>query len=112
MSAWQLFLMALACVESGNNPYAINEGENAIGLYQIRPAYAEDAGFKHEDAWCPFKSEMIIAAYMNRYATVERLGRSPTIEDLARIHNGGLNGFRKSSTDDHWEKMRARLEGN
>ena len=47
---------------------------------------------------------------MHRYATVERLGREPTLEDIARIHNGGPNGFKKSSTDAYWAKVKKQLE--
>ena len=43
-------------------------------------------------------SERVIQAYMNRYATKARLGRKVTDQDIARIHNGGPNGFRNSST--------------
>lgn len=111
MTAWQLFLLAIACVESSGNPYAFNEKEGAIGLYQIRAAYAQDAGFCHQDAWCPFRSEIIIAAYMRKYATRDRLGREPTIEDLARIHNGGPNGFKRASTDAYWAKVKSTING-
>jgi hypothetical protein len=45
-------------------------------------------------------------AYMDRYATAERLGHEPTIEDIARIHNGGPDGYKKSSTDKYWEKVK------
>jgi len=29
--------------------------------------------------------------------------------DIARIHNGGLNGYRKVSTDAYWAKVKAEL---
>ena len=47
---------------------------------------------------------------MNRYATAARLGHSPTDEDIARIHNGGPNGYRRSSTVGYWNKVRAHLQ--
>lgn len=53
---------------------------------------------------------------MQRYATVKRLGRVPTVEDIARIHNGGPNGYKKTATtpaqklklknlDKYWAKV-------
>jgi hypothetical protein len=34
---------------------------------------------------------------MKKYATAKRLGRAPTVEDIARIHNGGPNGYKKTA---------------
>ena len=42
-SEFDKFVGAIAKVESSNNPKAINKKENALGLYQIRPAYFKDA---------------------------------------------------------------------
>jgi hypothetical protein len=47
---------------------------------------------------------------MARYATQKRLGRSPTYEDIARIHNGGPSGHKKSATDGYWLKVKKELE--
>ena len=33
---------------------------------------------------------------MKRYATKAQLGHEPTAEDVARIHNGGPNGWKKT----------------
>ena len=46
---------------------------------------------------------------MNHYATQARLGHAPTDEDLARIHNGGPNGYKKSATLGYWEKVKKYL---
>ena len=45
---------------------------------------------------------------MNRYATFQRLGRFPSCEDYARIHNGGPNGYKQSWTNGYWKKSRAK----
>ena len=47
---------------------------------------------------------------MDRYATEKRLGRPVTIEDIARIHNGGPNGYKKQATDVYWLKVKAQLK--
>ena len=46
---------------------------------------------------------------MKKYATKKRLGHNPTAEDIARIHNGGPNGFKKGGTEGYWEKVKNRL---
>ena len=46
---------------------------------------------------------------MSRYATTARLGHVPTDEDLARIHNGGPNGFKNPATVAYWEKVKKYL---
>ncbi len=55
-------------------------------------------------------SEEVIMTYMCRYATEQRLGRPPTDEDIARIHNGGPNGFMNSSTDVYWNAVSACIQ--
>ena len=42
---------------------------------------------------------------MKRYATKSRLGHEPTDEDIARIHNGGPNGYKNPATVKYWEKV-------
>ena len=54
-------------------------------------------------------SRKVIQAYMNHYATVDRLGHPATDEDIARIHNGGPNGYRKDSTLGYWEDVKKHL---
>jgi len=44
--------------------------------------------------------------YMERYARRCTGGRAPTCQDYARVHNGGPNGCRKSSTLRHWQKVK------
>ena len=50
-----------------------------------------------------------IQAYMKRYATEARLGHAPTDEDMARIHNGGPNGYKNAATLDYWRKVQQHL---
>ena len=48
-------------------------------------------------------------SYMDRYATEDRLGHTPTDEDIARIHNGGPDGYRRESTEQYWERVESNL---
>ena len=56
-------------------------------------------------------ADRIVRAYMKRYATERRLGRKVTQEDIARIHNGGPNGYKKESTEKYWSKVKKILNG-
>ena len=67
---------------------------------------------KYEDLKGPGsveKSEEIMQAYANRHANAKRLGREPTFEDAARIHNGGPDGYKKSGTVKYFENVIKRL---
>ena len=55
-------------------------------------------------------TEKVILAYWDRYATMKRLGRKPTNEDRARIHNGGPKGHTKKATLKYWEKVKKALD--
>ena len=115
MTAWLLFLKALALVESGGNPEAIGDGGDSWGMYQLQAAYVQDAAqfagenWTHEDAFNPVLARKIVRAYMARYATQKRLGRKPTYQDIARIHNGGPAGWRKPVTLPYWLKVKKEL---
>lgn len=110
------FILALIMVESSGNPKAIGDGGLAYGALQLHKAYVQDAAeyankpWTHQDAFDPDKSIDIFKAYMARYATYERLGRAPTFEDIARIHNGGPNGYKKEATVKYWKKVEAKLK--
>lgn len=112
----QRLLDAIRFVESGNDDSAVGDNGNAIGPYQIWRSYWKDAieydptiGGKYEDCFNRDYAERIVNAYMDRYAIKRRLGRTPTMEDIARIHNGGPNGHRKKSTLSYWKKIQGIL---
>jgi hypothetical protein len=87
-----------------------------LGCYQIRECYWIDAlehdpsiGGEYEDVIDREYAEEVILAYWDRYATIKRLGHIPTDEDRARIHNGGPNGHKKTSTIEYWNKIKKEL---
>ena len=115
-------LDAMKQVESGGNPCAIGDNGRSIGAYQIMKAYYDDASQfnphlrdccrTYKNVWgkdSEAYSEEVIRSYMGRYATQQRLGRPPTNEDIARIHNGGPNGYKRTATDSYWEKVMSQL---
>ena len=109
---------AIGEVESGNDDDAVGDDGNALGRYQIWEIYWQDAiehdpsiGGEYTDVTNPEYARKVMLAYWDRYATKKRLGHEPTLEDLARIHNGGPNGFKRDSTLGYWEKVKDVLEG-
>lgn len=109
-------ILALIQVESGGDPRAIGDDGLAYGCLQMHESYVQDASeyagqeWRHKDAFDSEKSVDIFLAYMARYANEKRLGHAPTARDIARIHNGGPNGYKKDSTLKYWSKVKAELE--
>jgi hypothetical protein len=110
-------LDAIEWVESKGDADAVGDNGRAVGAYQIHSCYVEDATsyqhnpfrFKDKDRLDKEKSREMIRRYMSHYAAYHRIGRYPTLEDMARIHNGGPDGWEKESTLPYWEKVKARL---
>ncbi len=50
-------------------------------------------------------SEWVFREYINMYATKKLLGHTPTNEDMARIWNGGPNGYKSSLTVSYWRSV-------
>lgn len=110
VAASQLFA-AIAEVESGN-------GRTSDNVYQIQRVYLDDfwriygCNFADEVATDRHASEQVMLAYWEYYGEqyARRTGRQPKAEVLARIHNGGPNGWRKDSTLEYWRKVKAAIE--
>lgn len=101
-------LDAIATVESQKNDNAVGGGGKAIGRYQITEVYIKDTNLPYSlnDMKDPNKAEAVIQAYMKRYA-----GVGASDEKIARIHNGGPNGYKNSSTLGYWNKVKKELGG-
>lgn len=121
MITWKAFVMAVMMVESGGNDKAVGDNGASHGPLQIQKACLIDANewrkarglsqFKFpQDCYDRQKAEQIMIAYLHRYANENRLGRRPTIEDYARIWNGGPNGYKKQATVKYWNKVKKELE--
>jgi muramidase (phage lysozyme) len=113
-------LSAMRIVESNNNPNAVGDNGNAIGVYQVWDSYWKDAtefsGIRgvYKDCYNPNYADRIVRSYMKRYANEKRLGREVTMEDIARIHNGGpravwATGKKKNNLDAYWAKVQKEL---
>jgi len=112
LNRFGMFMDAICEVESNGDCSKIGKvGE--IGCYQIRECFWIDAleqdpsiGGVYEDCINKEYAEKVMLAYWERYATEKILGREPTFEDLARIHNGGPNGCKKKATVVYWLKVK------
>lgn len=93
----------------------IHLANKAYGPLQIREPYFTDARMflSSDDAALNAEaclgnrplSIRVLNAYMNRYCKHSRLGRPITAEDIARIHNGGPNGWRSPATLGYWQEL-------
>lgn len=104
------FFAALAKVESSNNPRAINQKENALGIYQIRPAYFADSKVagKHAQVFNPKDARAVCEAYFRRYAP--KAFANGDFETLARLHNAGPQwATKRKSTNVYWQKIKKNL---
>lgn len=103
-------LEAIIQVESKGNPNAVGDDGKAIGLFQIHQCYWADAvehdssiGGSYQDCYDPAYARKIVIAYLDRYA------KTATNEEMARIHNGGPRGHKKSATLKYWLKIKQKL---
>jgi len=106
-------LNAIAVIESNNNPKAVGDNGEAVGIYQIHKIYVDDVNrilpkgcrkFSYVERWNPFYSRLMVKMYLRHY------GKGKGIEAMARIHNGGPHGDEKESTEQYWLKVLRVLE--
>ena len=120
-------IYAIAEVESGSNDEAT--GKNGeVGRYQITEKYLSDANrflyenypktdkdirfrpYTMEDMRDPNKAFEVVLVYLFHYSRL--VEGEVTFETLARIHNGGPNGYKNPNTVEYWNKVRKVLEKN
>ena len=102
---------------------AEGDGGRSLGPYQISERYFNDAvkqnpslldgGRSYANVIGPGSdaySRDVMQGYMDQYATESRLGHMPTDEDIARIHNGGPNGYKNPNTNKYWVKVNSNLD--
>lgn len=106
-------LEAISWVESKHDPEAVGDNGKAVGAYQIHKEYVDDVnriygtGFTYEDRKDPGTSKRMVRLYLRYYgARYERItGKKATVDILARIHNGGPNGWKKKATIEYADKV-------
>jgi hypothetical protein len=101
----ELLLDAIAEVESGNNSSAVGDRGRAIGMYQLHRGYWRDGirilkvKWDYSLAFKAEKSRRVVKAYLLHY------GKGRSLLDMARIHNGGPNGYEKKATVPYARKI-------
>ena len=104
---------ALAQVESGN-------GKTSQNIYQITERFVDDVNristeekFVYSDRYDRKRSERMMEIYWVYYVAryIDATGRDPTWETLARIHNGGPDGWNKYATKRYWRRVNELLPG-
>lgn len=107
---------ALIAVESEGNPLAVSDNGKALGILQIHQCVVDDVNRVHgtQYTWASTTNshiaQRLCVMYLPIFATRRRLGREPTLEDLARIWNGGPNGYRKKCTREYWRRVQLKLK--
>ena len=112
------FIDALIQVESSGNDTAVGDGGKAVGCLQIWQVVIDDVNrvyhtnYRAPDRMDRRKSIEICVKYLafwgKRYE--KKTGRKCTREILARIWNGGPNGYDKKNTVEYWNKVKMALE--
>lgn len=105
-------IQAIEQVESGGDCNAVGDSGRAVGCLQIWKIYVDDVNrisgkhFTYADRYSREKSYEMTEIYLLHYAAEKRLNRKPTIEDYARIHNAGPNGYKKPCSVQYGLKVR------
>ena len=101
------FWRALHQVEtSGRTGAILGDNGKSLGPLQISRAYWQDArvGGSYSQVTSIVYARRVATAYLQRYAP--QAWAQGDVETLARIHNGGPSGHRKSATLGYAEKVR------
>jgi hypothetical protein len=100
------FFRALHIVETGGRRGAIlGDNGKALGPLQIHRAYHADAQIGGDYSRCADLeySKRVVTAYLKRYAPAA--WAAGDVETLARVHNGGPAGHRKTATISYANKV-------
>ena len=111
---WYLLINALIILESGGDWSAVGDNGNAHGGLQIWQCVVTDVNrikgseFTLKEMHDESKARYVCFAYLMYYGKrYERItGKEPTSEVLARIWNGGPNGFKKPCTERYAKRFR------
>lgn len=110
----RLLFDAIRQVETGGHSNPANargDGGRSLGPYQISRAYWKDSGIpgRYQMVRNKAYAERVMKAYWKRYCPsgLSRLD----FQTLARVHNGGPKGARRSRTVPYWRRVRGKLIG-
>jgi len=110
MINWTILFVAVAMIESSGNPDAVNQNENAVGIFQIRQCAIDDLNRHYGTDYKlhQFKGN----THLSKWAFIHygRMYGAESEEEFCRIWNGGPNGMKKKATERYWNKIKPLLE--
>ena len=109
-----ILIPPLIQVESSGDSNAVGDGGKAVGCLQIHKCVVEDVNriyqtkYTEKDRLNKAKYMSICRLYLKYYGTRYQLktGKKATMEAIARIWNGGPDGWKKQSTVKYWDKIK------
>jgi hypothetical protein len=105
------FIQAVHQVETGGRLGPIlGDAGRALGPFQIHRSYWKDSGLpgRYEDCANYEYAVKVMTAVLNRYAP--KAVASQDLKTLARVHNGGPQGAKRTATLKYWERVRRAYE--
>ena len=103
-------ISALIIVESSGNDMAIGDHGKAIGPLQIHRSVVLDvnritgSNYRHSEMTNRVAARAVCQAYLEHY------GRGKSLEEQARIWNGGPSGHKKAATVSYWRRVQRNLK--
>lgn len=103
-------ISALIIVESSGNDRAIGDQGRAIGCLQIHKAVVLDvnritgSNYRHSEMTNRVAARAVCEAYL------KACGKGKTIEEQARIWNGGPQGHKKTMTLTYWRRVQKAIK--
>ncbi|UDQ97510.1 hypothetical protein AAEX28_10850 [Lentisphaerota bacterium WC36G] len=117
-SSDKILIQSLIMTETGGDDKAIGDDGLAYGALQIHQGVVDDVNriygleLTHQNMFNRHNAIFVCFAYLRYWAvqyhkTTKKL---PTYEVLARIWNGGPEGYKNSDTAAYWEKVKKHLK--
>lgn len=111
---WNMFVKAIAFVESGYRERAISKGGGSVGYLQITKVCVRECNnilrrngsrkkYTYNDRYNKNKSIEMFNIYQNKF------NPNHNLEKAARIWNGGP-GYKTKSTNNYWKKVYAKYK--
>ena len=103
-------ITALMLVESSGNDMAIGDNGRALGPLQIHRGVVLDvnkitgSNYRHQDMTNRVAARAVCEAYLKHY------GKGKSLEQQARIWNGGPTGDRKPVTLAYWRRVQKAIK--
>lgn len=103
-------ITALMLVESHGNDMAIGDNGRALGPLQIHRGVVLDvnritgSNYRWESMTNRAQARAVCQAYLEHY------GRGKSLEEQARIWNGGPTGHKKAATVSYWRRVQKEIK--